>query len=384
MNILFLSPSPITKLCRGGIERSTERCALEMISRGHAAFVFSWEKADASDTLSDAFPQKLFPRTMPHGAAENRELFAKTLREEKIDIVVFQCGAGWKFPFPRETHAAGVPVISCIHTVPNSFEMRYCQKYSGLARWWNTLTKRWRQARKYRFNFDYCARTVVLSEAHKPILEKFLTAWQVAQCKIVAIGNMATYGSVPEAEIARKKKEVLFVGRMSFVEKRPDLLLRAWAKVQKRFPEWRLRFVGDGDYLPKLKALAGTLGAERVSFEGFQKPEPFYRDAAIFCMTSAYEGFGMVLVEAAAFGCVPVAFDSFAAVHDIIADGENGCLVPAFDTDKYAETLAALMSDDALRERLARNALAQIPEKFSPKKIGDEWEKLFETCLKKR
>ena len=383
MNILFLSPSPITKLCRGGIERSTERCALEMISRGHAAFVFSWEKADASDTLSDAFPQKLFPRTMPHGAAENRELFAKTLREEKIDIVVFQCGGGWKFPFPREVRAAGVPVITVIRSVPNSYEARYKMKYSGLARWWNIATKRWRQARKYRFNYDCSARTVVLSNGLIPLLEAHLTRRQIAQKKTIAIGNFSPLKSYA-GDLAEKRKELLFVGRMCFFEKRPDLLLQAWIKLQKRFPEWRLRFVGDGDYLPKLKALAGTLGAERVSFEGFQKPEPFYRDAAIFCMTSAYESFGNVLIEAAAFACVPVAFDAFPAAKDIISSGENGCLVPAFDTDKYAETLAALMSDDALRERLARNALAQIPEKFSPKKIGDEWEKLFEASLKKQ
>ena len=115
-----------------------------------------------------------------------------------------------------------------------------------------------------------------------------------------------------------------------------------------------------------------VLVLERVRFEGFQNPEPYYRDASIFCMTSAYEGLPMVLIEAASFGCVPVAFESFAAVRDIISAGENGCLVPAFDLDAYAETLARLMSDDALRERLA-----QIPEKFSPEKIGAQWEALF-------
>lgn len=84
----------------------------------------------------------------------------------------------------------------------------------------------------------------------------------------------------------------------------------------------------------------------------------------------------MVLCESAAFGCVPVAFDSFAAVHDIISDGENGALVPAFDLDKYAGTLARLMSDASERERLAKNAL-KIPEKFAPEKIAESWESLF-------
>ena len=378
MNILFLLDSALLTVCRGGIERATEVLARELRRRGNAVYILAWRN---EQDMSAEFPQGVFPRAKPRDAKENQTFFARTLHKEKVDVVVFQCGAGWKFPFPKEIRALGVPAVSVIHTVPNSYAFRYREKYSGLARWWNTRTKRWRQARKYRFNCDVCARTVVLSESHRSVLEKFLTREQIAGKKIAAIGNMAAYPSVPADDISNKKKELLFVGRMSFAEKRPDLLLRAWTKLQAAFPEWSLRFVGDGDYLPKLKKLAGMLGADRVRFEGFCNPDPYYRDASIFCMTSAYEGFGMVLVEAAAFGCVPVAFDSFAAVRDIIDDGENGALVPAFDLDAYAETLARLMRDDVLRERLAKNALAQIPEKFSPQKIGDMWETLFRKLL---
>ena len=141
--------------------------------------------------------------------------------------------------------------------------------------------------------------------------------------------------------------------------------------------------VGGAHDFDAVKKLAGTLGLERVHFEGFQNPEPYYREASIFCMTSAYEGFPNVLVEAASFGCVPVAFDSFAAARDIISDGENGCLVPAFDLDAYAETLARLMSDDALRERLAKNACRDAV-RFSPAHIIDRWFELFADVAKER
>lgn len=378
MKILFLLDSALQTVCRGGIERATEVLARELTRRGNVVRILAWQ---GMPDMSVEFSQQVFSCARPRDAAVNREFFLRAVREEKIDVVVFQCGAGWRFPFPREARACGVPVVSVIHTVPDSFEARYRVKYSGLSRWWNTLTKRWRQVRKYRFNYVCCARTIVLSERHKPILEKFLTRKQIVCRKIAAIGNMATYPCVSAENIANKKKELLFVGRMSFAEKRPDLLLRAWTKLQADFPEWRLRFVGDGDYLPELKRLAGTLGAERVYFEGFCDPATFYRNASIFCMTSAYEGFCMVLVEAAAFGCVPAAFDSFSAVRDIIDAGENGLLVPPFDSEKYAETLAQLMRDDVLRERLAGAAL-KIPEKFSPQKIGDQWEKLFRDLIK--
>ena len=377
MNILFLTDTGLSKVCRGGIEKATELLARELTRRGHAVRILIWR---TEDDVSTEFSQEVFPREKPRNAQENRALFEKTLREERIDVVVFQCGAGWKFPFPREAAKLGIPVVSVIRAVPNSYEARYRMKYSGLSRWWNIATKRWRQKRKYRFNYGCCASTVVLAKGLIPVLEAHLTRGQVAQKKITAIWNFAPTEKISE-ELPQKKKELLFVGRMSFFEKRPDYLLRVWAKLEKRFPAWSLRFVGDGDYLPELKQLAGTLGAERVRFEGFQKPEPYYREASIFCLTSVYESFGNVLVEAAAFGCVPVAFDSFAAVRDIIDDGENGALVPAFDLDAYAETLARLMRDDALRERLAKNALAQIPAKFSPEKIGDMWEALFRKLL---
>ena len=318
---------------------ATKLLARELTRRGHAVRILVWRM---EDDVSTEFPQEVFPREKPRNAQENRALFEKTLREERIDVVVFQCGAGWKFPFPREAAKLGVPVVSVLHTVPNSYVFRYREKYSGLSRLWNVWTKRQRQKRKYRFNSEHCACSVVLSDALRPALEAHLTKAQVRRNRVAAIGNMCVRPS-EEPDFSQKKKELLFVGRMSYVEKRPDHLLHIWAKLEKRFPAWSLRFVGDGDYLPALKELAGTLGLARVFFEGFQNPEPYYREASIFCLTSAYEGFGLVLVEAASFGCVPVAFDSFAAARDIIADGENGCLVPAFDLDAYAETLARLL-----------------------------------------
>lgn len=64
---------------------------------------------------------------------------------------------------------------------------------------------------------------------------------------------------------------------------------------------------------------------ERVVFTGWQDPESFYRDASILCLTSDFEGWGMVLTEAMTFGAVPVAFNSYAAITDIIDDGKPEC-----------------------------------------------------------
>lgn len=70
--------------------------------------------------------------------------------------------------------------------------------------------------------------------------------------------------------------------------------------------------------------MACKLNLRNIEFKGTQPSEPYYAESSVLCMTSTYEGFPMVLIEAQQYGCVPMAFDSFEAVHDIIEDGENG------------------------------------------------------------
>ena len=375
MNILWINSATLSVPCRGGIERAVEICVREMARRGHANAVLAWEKSgsEPADITQWVFPQNKF-----FGSPENVAYFSEILRKFAANIVVFQCAGGVAFPFAEETKAAGVPVVSVIHTDPLFPKFHYMGRSFG---WWKTFHTKARLHTKYRFNYEHSACTVVLTERLKAHLQAYLSKAQIAENRIAVIGNASAFPPVP-VDFFEKAKELLFVGRMDFSQKRPNWLLDVWMKLQSRFPDWKLRFVGDGKYFAKLQSLAKELGAERVEFCGAREPEPYYRTASVFCMTSAYEPWGITLLEAASFGCAIVAFDNIAPE---IAGENRVALVPAFDLDKYAETLAKLMSDSALRERLAKNALAQIPEKFSPKKIGDKWEKLlFETCLKEQ
>ena len=88
----------------------------------------------------------------------------------------------------------------------------------------------------------------------------------------------------------------------------------------------------------------------------------------------------MVLVEAAAYGCIPVAFDSYAAAGDIISDGKNGFLIPAFDCEKYASILSDLMNNGYRRNSMMK-ASQEISKKFSLEKIGAQWMELFSKIL---
>lgn len=132
-----------------------------------------------------------------------------------------------------------------------------------------------------------------------------------------------------------------------------------------------------------LKQMAQDMGLKNVCFRGFVKPDEYYKSASLFCLTSRFEGFGLVVAESAAYGCVPLVFDSYEAASDLIADGENGRLIKPFDIDAYAEALFELMNDDGLRMRMAANAKRDV-QRFDPDRIMDQWEALFGEVLNNR
>ena len=91
------------------------------------------------------------------------------------------------------------------------------------------------------------------------------------------------------------------------------------------------------------KQFSTELGLEQISFEGFRDPRQYYLESALFMMTSAFEGFGMTLVEAQQYGTVPIAMDSYKSLHDILQDKVNGIVVPDNDIDCFVEELKQLI-----------------------------------------
>jgi glycosyltransferase involved in cell wall biosynthesis len=93
-------------------------------------------------------------------------------------------------------------------------------------------------------------------------------------------------------------------------------------------------------------------------------------------MTSSFEGFGLTLLEAQQMGVVPIVFDSFSALHDIILDGHNGVIIKNNDLQSYKEQLLNLMRNSTYRNNLAKNAIDNSAN-FSKEKIVAIWENLF-------
>jgi phosphatidylinositol alpha-1,6-mannosyltransferase len=178
---------------------------------------------------------------------------------------------------------------------------------------------------------------------------------------------------------------VLTVGRWAATEqyKGADDLIRAVAQLREVAPDLQLVAVGGGDDLPRLKKLATELGVvDRVHFlENLprEKLAACFARADIFALPSSGEGFGLVFLEAMAFGC-PVVGAGCGGVTDLVADGVNGLLVPPRDPKRLAEALNRLLRDEALRAELGRRGAEIVRRKFSFAVFRAHLEKILAEC----
>jgi glycosyltransferase involved in cell wall biosynthesis len=171
----------------------------------------------------------------------------------------------------------------------------------------------------------------------------------------------------PSAEsIPQKEKVVLAVGRLDIWHcKGFDLLVEAWNNVAPLHPDWRLKIVGKGSEksLTLLKSL--SLHPETIEFVPFTPhPEALYEQASIYVLSSRYEGWGLVMVEAMSRGCATVACDHKGRQAEVITDGETGLLCPTNDAAAIADRINRLIENPELRLQL-QQAATQRAQCFS-------------------
>jgi len=158
-----------------------------------------------------------------------------------------------------------------------------------------------------------------------------------------------------------KGPRIVTVGSMK-AQKNHPLLLSAFARLD--CPDARLMFVGDGTGREELLSLARDLGVvDRVIFAGFHPdPTPFYKTAGLFVLSSNYEGFGNVIVEAMACGTPVVSTDCPSGPAEILENGKWGRLTPVGNADALAEAMRASLEDYHDTAALKRRAADFAPE----------------------
>lgn len=190
------------------------------------------------------------------------------------------------------------------------------------------------------------------------------------------IGNTLPF-AYPGHPASGDAKRVLAVGRLVPV-KGFDTLLAAWAEVARVHPDWQLVIVGEGELRDALARQIDDLRITPfVTLAGAtHNVESFYRSASVFCLTSHYEGFGMVLIEAMAYGLAIVSSNCEAGPRELVTADENGILVSPGDTDAIARGLCRVIEDPSLRESLARNGRRMAHHYALPPTL-DAWQDLL-------
>lgn len=170
---------------------------------------------------------------------------------------------------------------------------------------------------------------------------------------------------------------VIAVGRYTW-QKGFDLLIQAWKEVEALAPKWQLHIYGAGDptafrQMAMEDGVGDTLFCEEATSDVYVR----YRESSIFVLSSRYEGFGLVMVEAMSCGIPVVAFACPCGPRDVISDGTDGLLIANGDTHALANGLLRLMNDASLRQRMGQAAREKARRYMEPP-IMKQWIELFE------
>lgn len=385
-NILFL----LKGLEIGGLEVVTAVLANKFVEEGHQVSVFSF--LGGKHSIADRFDAriKLYQQDDYSRSKENVAKLRKVLVDDKIDIIINQWGLPYT-PIKTARKAAkglDVKIISVYHNAP-SFNGRI-QKLNIALMGCENLMKRL-ALRLMRFAFKkvtsramaYIYRHsdlfLVLSPSYIEEFKRFIGVSDDRYLQVLTNPITVEHDGY-EYAFNEKQKEIIYVGRLDFVQKRVYRVIDTWNYLEERFPDWRLTIVGDGEDRENLENHVKYLGLKRVSFEGFQKPIYYYKRASILLLTSDFEGFPLVLAECMSFGVIPAVYNSYSAVCDIIDDGKDGIVLPyhknGYQAEEAAGMIVNIMKDDDKREQMALAAIKKSKE-YSIEKIYSEWESVF-------
>jgi glycosyltransferase involved in cell wall biosynthesis len=364
----------------GGVQTSTCKLGRHFLKLGYDVSVFSFAHVGHSQSE----PLRLFCSQHPggHHLAANLQELQATIDHVQPDIVINQMPYEHKIGQVLQENKRYL-LLGCLRNTlysvranPESYVARTAPKplnaLSGsflLQRAFSILHRMRHRADLKRIleTYDFF---VMFGPPNLEELRYFLPGFDRDKIRLIPNSIPAVADVPPE-----KQNRLLWLGRVSHEQKRAGLILPIWQQVSQRLPGWILDVVGDGPLLERLRSQAGEMRLQRIHFHGRQVPDDFYSRAAIFFMTSAFEGFPNALIEAQGHGAIPIVFDSYPVARWIVDDGINGHLVEPFDVDGMATKIIEL-ANHPQRRQFAEQAL-ESARRFQVDRVGRMWRDLF-------
>lgn len=340
----------------GGTERVTTLIANALAEKKYQVSILSladgsspFFKVEPNIAIYSLYPKKISMKANYFGAVWR---IRKFVIEHNIDTLIV------------------VDSISCIFTIPALYGLKInhiCWEHFNF----KNNNGVWLRELSRKFAVLFCDYVVTLTERDK---EFWIKSLKYLKAKIITIPNPTPFSQI-ESIPKQSNKVVLAVGRLVSV-KGYDELLNIWSLVQKKEKGWTLRIVGDGEELVELKKLAQKLEVSNsVEFiAATSEISNFYKEASIFCLTSKFEGFPMVLLEAQSFGLPIVAFDCDTGPSEIVY---KEYLIENRDHSAFSEKLFEIMNMKTEDYSLLCQKSKLNNKKFSVENITSYWEKIL-------
>lgn len=365
-----------SRLCFGGAEHVGVMLANGLAEK-HEVILAANTHLEKSYAISEKVKVcNIFP-SAPHGPKKWMGAIGrlrKLFKEERPDVAIGIL-ATCSFVSKVAGFGLGIPVVATEH---DAFERPKCAPMSK----GNAFSKFWLNKL-----FDV---VTVLTEADRKVIGNRLRHVEVMPNPLsLKPLRVDAEGRITDCEDRNiiKKPYVLAAGRLdAWHYKGLDLLLKAWAGLQTVCKEqmlregWKLLIAGkdEAEGQRYLETLVHKYGLDdTVSFLGFRKDVVrLYQESSVFVLSSRYEGFGLVLIEAMSQGCACVSTDYKGRQKEILSDLGCGLLCPPENAEALTEGLQKVMSDDTLRHQLQRKAIVRS-RYFLPDNIIKKWEQLI-------
>ena len=375
-NILFLMG---TYPSYGGVEIVSTTLVNQFIKDGHQVTIASYKQP-----LHEAAPLNLSDQcdllflSHPVLSIQNIKKLREYILTHQIEVLINQ----WVVPFYATmvwkiaTYGTNCQVYSVHHNPPDTnMRIQSLKRKMESGKWY--LKGMYGLVREIsRLSLAFCIKNshkfILLSPTFIPIAQKFSRVKSAE--KFLSIPNPIPL-SVSE-EGFPKEKEIIYVGRIEYNQKRTDRVVDIWKELEPHYPDWKLTIVGDGDDREDLQKRIHEYGLKRVEITGFVNPLKYYKRASILLLTSEYEGFGLVVAEAMSHGVVPVVYNSFESAKDLITDGYNGALIEKpFSVSHFTKVVQELM-ENAEWHVLSQNSRI-ASKRFSVNTIVKDWYQLW-------
>lgn len=382
-NILFFLQS--LSLKDGGVPRVTDIVSAELDRRGHRSF-FVHGGADNPGIPAAQKMQIAFDMPTEQAIAQ----VLAFVKRYQIDVLVCQNvydGVYVDVYQAIRREFKHIRLVTFLHASP-SYWMPLATNYHGfhcrqfLLQDIKNIIKRqiFKLKSSYRAStvtmYGMSDRFVLLSDRFR---KEFSEVFGVSGDRLHVINNPATFSGIDGSLMTEDKLPVLLVvGRMVEDQKRISVILKAWRALSGKYPGWQLKLVGSGRDKDLYQQYIRKNGLNAVELLDHNDDIlAHYREASVFLMTSSWEGVPMTLIEAVHTGVVPVVYDNFSSVRDLVEDGVNGFVVPDNNYDLFVQRMGSLMADAGLRDRMMRAGLPKT-NRYLINNVVNEWESLFQ------